>query len=152
MDETVYAALKRGRAPVPVAPYLPEPIALQRWRSGPLPSAPVPHHEGSFTLRKNMDDAWHLLVPLRQHDLIGVLAVGARDDDQPYGETDLKLIFFLARRYALALDYVLNYSELRLAFERRRDLDHLLAQVAQAAQQQMTSPFSAIKQAEKGEV
>ncbi len=150
IDQAIYNHLSHNSRPIPVE--------LRQAVQHPSRNAPLQPGQGSNKM-SSADGApsgdggiliptfWHLLVPftVEQH-LVGVLAVGEREDGQGYSETDLRLLRERARYHALALDYLLRYAELQTAYRQRYEIDRLKDQFIVTMQRDIQVPLGRAKQ------
>ncbi len=152
LDDTLYTALNtslksdKRRGPILVEPYSPDPSGFEKWPTGPLPhvslaQGQIPTQENEFGV-----STWQVLMPIGVHNVEAILALGKRDDELPYSQDDLRLIELLASRRTATLEFSLHYSELKLAYERRREYDQLQEFVLREAERQINQPFALIKQ------
>lgn len=142
VDKAVYTGLMDKRA-VLVEPSLPD-LSQTRWPTGPLPRLPA--GGGNTSSGEILDWAWQALVPLGAHRLVGILAVGPRDDNLPFSSTDLDVLGVLARGREHALENALQYDALRLAYEQQLDLSHVQEQIWSGAERQIAQPLAQLKE------
>ena len=94
-----------------------------------------------------------LLVPVRaQGKMIGLLALGARNDGQQYAGSDFEVIELILGRFAPILETARLYQQahrdalaLRDAFEQLKELDKLKDQFIMTASHELRTPLTAVQ-------
>lgn len=135
LEDAVLIDLLKMSDPVLVEPHFPTPTPASRNSADPPPATALDTF--SAAAKEIPDKAWQVLVPLGTHGLAGILALGKRDDGQPYSQTELRILSLLARRRAGAIEHDLQFEDVRLALEQRLDQDHLRRLVFRGAREQV---------------
>ena len=94
-----------------------------------------------------------LLVPVRaQGKMIGLLALGARNDGQQYAGPDFEVIELILARFAPVLETARLYQQahrdalaLRDAYEQLKELDKLKDQFIMTASHELRTPLTAVQ-------
>jgi signal transduction histidine kinase len=94
-----------------------------------------------------------LLIPVRaQGKMIGLLVLGARNDNQPYAGPDFEVIELILGRFAPLLETARLYQQahrdalaLRDAYERLKELDKLKDQFIMTASHELRTPLTAVQ-------
>jgi signal transduction histidine kinase len=107
---------------------------------------PAPDTRRPSPLQLAEDALWKLLIPMRvQRQLVGVLALGQREDKQPFSETDLQILTYLCTRRSLALDYALHYADLHEAYKQRQELDAAKDRLIITAHHELRTPLTNVQ-------
>ncbi len=89
--------------------------------------------------------SWACLVPITLDErLVGVLALGPREDGQGFSRADRDLLLQLAGRRAVALDYIRLLGFLRDALEEQKRIDELKDQFIMTAHHELRTPLTSL--------
>ena len=87
-----------------------------------------------------------LLAPVRaQGRLIGVLVLGPRGEQQPYAGPDFDIVQLLIARFSFPVETARVMLELRVAYERQKELDRLKDQFIITASHELRTPLTAVQ-------
>ncbi len=87
-----------------------------------------------------------LLAPVRaQGRLIGVLVLGPRGEQQPYAGPDFDIVQLLLARFSFPVETARVMLELRVAYERQKELDRLKDQFIITASHELRTPLTAVQ-------
>lgn len=87
-----------------------------------------------------------LLAPVWcKGEVIGILVLGERGDRQPYAGPDFEIISLILSQYASDLDGARLARDLRLAYERQKELDRLKDQFITTASHELRTPLTAVQ-------
>ncbi len=87
-----------------------------------------------------------LLAPIwAKGEMIGVLVLGKRGDHQAYAGPDFEAISLILARYASDLDNARLALDLRIAYERQKELDRLKDQFIVTASHELRTPLTAVQ-------
>ena len=87
-----------------------------------------------------------LLAPVRtQGQLIGVLVLGPRGEQQAYAGPDFDIVQLLLARYSSLVEMARVMLELRIAYERQKELDRLKDEFIITTSHELRTPLTAVQ-------
>ncbi len=108
-------------------------------RREPLLRREMPHGSGANV------DPWECVIPVSLGDrLVALILLGPREDGLGYSTADRDVLFRLAARRAVALDYIRLLDEVRTALEEQIRVDQLKDQFIMTAHHELRTPLTGL--------